>query len=280
MGKMCFIVGLINDSNVLNNMEDFDEMTPEEYYEKDGESKLYDIIRPCIKVFTKLGRMYVGNYDFTNEDLLFLINQLNFIDNKYLIDMIIFAKYNESEFISINLNSDLLRIYREEVDKNIFWEFIERKNINILKWIYKNYKTAFSEEILKYCCQFGNIIINKEMLKYCCKFGNVEIWEWLLSLCGRINEEDFLIISAMFGNIEMLKYFLNKGTDLHFNDDESLRLAAKNGHTEIVRLLLDRKANIHADDDYALRLSILYNHIKIVKLLLDRGADMHAYNND
>src|SRR5258708_6638671 len=150
--KMVFIVDLINDSVVLRNIEDFKELTPEEYYDEDGTGflRLRSIIGEFVTDYSKLEMMYEGNYDFTDDELLILINQLNYIDNKYLIDVIIFAKYRESELIEISLNEDLSKIYNEYmIGGEIFTEFIGRKNIGILKWIYK--ENTIDEKILEFC---------------------------------------------------------------------------------------------------------------------------------
>src|SRR5258708_28394196 len=101
---MVFIVDLINDSVVLSSIEDFIDFTPEELYNEGGEDSLHNIIGDFITDYSKLEKMYNGDYNFTNEDLLALITQLNYIDNKYLIDMIIFSKYKKSEFIKMGLN--------------------------------------------------------------------------------------------------------------------------------------------------------------------------------
>src|SRR5258708_6777142 len=164
---MAFILDLINDSVLLRSMEDFNEFTPDELYEEHGINYLCKIVDSFIDDYSKLEKMYSGDYNFTDEDLLFLIHQLNYIDNKYLIDMIVFAKYKESEYIESNLIEDLFMIYyREIIDKNMFKEFIKRKNINILRWI--NYNKI--------------PIINKPILLYCCRFGNLEIFKWLFSI--------------------------------------------------------------------------------------------------
>src|SRR5260370_4748109 len=104
---MVFIIDLIKDSNVLNSLEDFNEMTPEECYNKYGEKYLYNIISNFFIDYTNLEKMYSGDYNFTNEDLLSLINQLSYINNKHLVEIIVFAKYKKSKLIEDNLNEDL-----------------------------------------------------------------------------------------------------------------------------------------------------------------------------
>src|SRR5258708_11370419 len=214
---MVFIVNLINDSIVINSMEDFNETTPQELYEKYGEVYLYVIIGKLITDYTKLEKMYGGDYNFTEEELLFLINQLNYVDNKYLVDMILFAKYENLEFIEDKLNEDLLKIYRDKVIENKVVVFIKRKNINILKWICKNQR----------------VIVDIIILEYCCQFGNLEIFEFLITLYYKGFNKDFpLSIPIRYGNIEILKFLMNRYPNRNF-DNYLLITAAEYGHLEI-----------------------------------------------
>lgn len=57
--------------------------------------------------------------------------------------------------------------------------------------------------------------------------------------------------------------------------DNDLIEAAKNGHLEVVKYLVENGANIHADDDCALRWAVDYGHINIEQYLLDRIRITH-----
>jgi ankyrin repeat protein len=59
-----------------------------------------------------------------------------------------------------------------------------------------------------------------------------------------------------------------------------LKWSAHNGHIEIIRFLLDNGANIHADKDQALRWSVYEKHLNVIELLLERGADVHINNDE
>src|SRR5260221_9461896 len=263
---MVFIIDLINDSVLLSSMEDFNEFSPQELYEKYGEEYLYNITNILIKDYTKLEKIYNDDYNFTDEELWTLIDQLSYIDNKYLIDMIVFSKYKRSEFIKNNLNEDLSKIYNEcGADDSIFKEFIKRKNISILKYINKIY----------------NIQVDENLLNHCCKVGNLEIFKWLsLLYLEKIYNNYFLIPSSASGNIEIVKYLLDNGTNIHHKRDKALIIASRFGHTETVKLLLDKGANIHAINDCALKRAAENNFIKTVKLLLDRGANIHKTHDN
>ena len=94
-----------------------------------------------------------------------------------------------------------------------------------------------------------------------------------------ISNEDLnwmLIERAKEGNILGIKYFENKGADIHADDDLSLRWASRYGHLEVVKYLIENGANVHAGDDYALILASICGHLEVVKYLIEKGADIHA----
>lgn len=86
-----------------------------------------------------------------------------------------------------------------------------------------------------------------------------------------------LILAAKMGALSVVKYFLDRGADIHA-EDEALFRASAYGHSHIVEFLLDHKADIHANNDYALKLASENGLLSIVKLLLDRGANTHVDN--
>ena len=53
--------------------------------------------------------------------------------------------------------------------------------------------------------------------------------------------------------------------------------ACENGHIDIVKYLVEQGADIHAESDKALVLASQFNHFEVVKYLVENGADK---NND
>jgi ankyrin repeat protein len=58
-----------------------------------------------------------------------------------------------------------------------------------------------------------------------------------------------------------------------------IRTAAENGHLDIVKFLISEGVDVHSDKDYPLRYSARYGHFDVVKLLIENGADIHSKNN-
>lgn len=51
-----------------------------------------------------------------------------------------------------------------------------------------------------------------------------------------------------------------------------------NGRLEVVKYLVEVGANIHAYNDWAFRRAEENNHMEVVKYLAEAGADIHAGN--
>ncbi len=54
------------------------------------------------------------------------------------------------------------------------------------------------------------------------------------------------------GHLEIVKYLVSQGVNVHTRSNYALRFASQNGHLEVVKYLLSQEADVHADDDFAL----------------------------
>ena len=52
-----------------------------------------------------------------------------------------------------------------------------------------------------------------------------------------MNNEDALIWASQKGHLEIVKYLVSLGANIHANNDEALRWASNNGHYEIVKYI-------------------------------------------
>ena len=75
------------------------------------------------------------------------------------------------------------------------------------------------------------------------------------------------------GNIEKVKYLVEKGVDIHAYNDQPLRWAVFYGQLEVIKYFIEKGTNIHADDDYALRLAVKHGHHKVVNYLREVVGD-------
>ena len=79
------------------------------------------------------------------------------------------------------------------------------------------------------------------------------------------------------GYLEVVKYLVEQGADIHSDNDYPLRAAASYGHLAVVNYLVENEANEILDE--VLILAALNGQLEIVKYLVEQGADIHA-NND
>ncbi len=89
-----------------------------------------------------------------------------------------------------------------------------------------------------------------------------------------------LQIASKYGQLNVVKYIIGVGVDVHVDDDEPLIVASKNGYLDIVKYLISKRADIHAQNEESLRGASKKGYLDIVKYLVENGADVHARNDD
>jgi ankyrin repeat protein len=67
------------------------------------------------------------------------------------------------------------------------------------------------------------------------------------------------------GHLDVVKYLIEQGADIHAKNNEALRNSAEKGDLDIVKYLVEHGAAVHSIEDYALRYSAVKGHLEIVK---------------
>jgi len=115
-----------------------------------------------------------------------------------------------------------------------------------------------------------------------CKNGNMDAITLLVDNCiNPIASYNMgLKEASKVGHIEIVKYLIDKGTDINYNNSGSFIWAVKKKHINIVKLLLKNGANIQANDNLSLKTACEKGneYVDIVKLLLENGADLSVNN--
>ncbi len=85
-----------------------------------------------------------------------------------------------------------------------------------------------------------------------------------------------LINSIRSDKLDIVKYLIDKYLidKYSLNNNEILMIASKNGSLNVVKYILEKGADIHADSDEALRLASSNANIETVKYLVGHGADI------
>src|SRR5690606_34115855 len=78
------------------------------------------------------------------------------------------------------------------------------------------------------------------------------------------NPEYIVAYAASNGHLEVVKYLVGLGADIHANNEYALRWAAENGHLEMVKYLVGLGADIHVDNEQALRGAAESGHLEVV----------------
>ena len=89
----------------------------------------------------------------------------------------------------------------------------------------------------------------------------------------------FLMVAASFGRLDMVRFLLDRGADVHGTDDDvhytALCVAASAGYVDIAALLLDRGADPDHASAYGftpMAYAAEQGHADVVRLLLERGV--------
>ena len=163
--------------------------------------------------------------------------------------------------------------------------------INIKQYLIKNEIVDY-QEIFVFSAEIGNLLVVKFLydfvdincinqnnftaLERCASCGNLEVVKYLVNKGGDIHTygDYALRFSSSYGHLEVVKFLVSQGADIHAVEDCALRWSARTGHLEVVKFLVSQGANIHAKEDYALRWSSENGHLEIVNFLVSQGANI------
>ena len=87
-----------------------------------------------------------------------------------------------------------------------------------------------------------------------------------------------IVQAAQDGRLDLVKIAL--GRNEKDTIDTAFTRAAWHGHLDIVKFLLEMGADIHAERERALEEASAYGHADVVSFLLKSGADVHANNDE
>lgn len=83
---------------------------------------------------------------------------------------------------------------------------------------------------------------------------------------------DMFIMSVKYNHMEITKYLLQNGANLHFNNGYSLITAAQNDRLELVKYLISEGINVNTRNSQALIDAARNGYLEIVKLLIYRSC--------
>ena len=81
------------------------------------------------------------------------------------------------------------------------------------------------------------------------------------------------------GNLDIVKYLIGLGANIHSYSESALGTSAYHGHLDVVKYLVDHGADIHVDDKYPLRWSVFMEKPDVTKYLIQQYDNYHKYIN-
>jgi hypothetical protein len=88
--------------------------------------------------------------------------------------------------------------------------------------------------------------------------------------------QDLLHEASEKGELDIVKYAVQNGADIHKSSDFPFRIAARKGHFEVAKYLLSLGSDVNADHGEAIRYASLNGYLDFVKYLVEHGANIHA----
>lgn len=87
-----------------------------------------------------------------------------------------------------------------------------------------------------------------------------------------LNRNKLLSESSKEGELDLVKYALKKGADIHFFNDYSLKYAVDQRHLDVVKYLIEHGADIHIQNERFLQWAVSNGYLDIVKYLVQHGS--------
>lgn len=85
-----------------------------------------------------------------------------------------------------------------------------------------------------------------------------------------MNIQNIMYVACRFGHLEVVKYCVKQGVDMHACNDYALRCAVQRRRLEVVKYLVEQGVNLRVWNDWALRYAVKYNYKEIVNYLKER----------
>lgn len=133
------------------------------------------------------------------------------------------------------------------------------------------------DEKLATAIKYGNVKnlhIQKRYFRFACKFNHPEVIELFISKYNDLDMSLVLEIACSHKNINICRFALLNGADIHKNEDRAIVIAVIIGNFELVKLLIDNGANFRTMNDICFTLACKNENINIVKLLIEKGVNI------
>ncbi len=183
--------------------------------------------------------------------------------------------------------------YTKVCDDIFFCNLVSEKYPETIK--YKDYvksrnwkkhylKTIKYIKLLKnyYYCDYKQTDSSPELLYILkCKYSDEDYNENEEDDEDISNEKGSMLVKACeVGDLSIVKYLIDQGTNINFGEGEPLINSCSNNHLKIVKYLIDKNAQVNIGYNTPLVMAIRHtDNMKLIKYLVEHGADVKASNN-
>jgi ankyrin repeat protein len=95
--------------------------------------------------------------------------------------------------------------------------------------------------------------------------------------------ETSLYLASSSGKLDVARFLIERGADIHTNDDNPLHSASQNGHLDVMQMLIDIGIAIDIRNRIQmtpLALSSTKGKVEVARFLIERGADVTVRDNN
>ena len=181
-----------------------------------------------------------------------------FLLNKYFLDKLLLSAVGYGE---IDLIKHAVENGANLQNEDLLPYAIERRQLEAIKYLIDmGINTKYSLRLAK----------DRETAQYLSNYINYTMDE----------KNDALLKATMDGNLEVVKWLVENGADIHVDNDKPLDNAINYARDlDIVKYLVEKGADIHAQDDQALKSAFFEFDLEIVKYLVEQqGARVNVLN--
>lgn len=113
-------------------------------------------------------------------------------------------------------------------------------------------------------------------------YNDIDLTKFAIAKGGNIhrNSNYPLRYASLTGQLEIVKYLIEKGANVNASEGDALKSAGGKGYLNVVKYLVKHGANIHIKKEAALKWASYLGQFKVVKFLVENGADIHIKNDD
>ena len=103
-----------------------------------------------------------------------------------------------------------------------------------------------------------------------CKGNDLNKIKQMIQMIHMVDMNEGFRWACIFGHIDVVKYLVSLGVDIHAIEEEGFRWACHNGHIDVVRYLVQNTdIDIHAKNEYSLMWAWWNGHIDVVRYLVN-----------